>query len=165
MTTVAFCDGTMAADTQITDGSDSKMPTIYSKLHRLKSGAILGQTGENADIRELKELLDSVKYPSDLPKRRELMEIEMDFEGLLYLPGKTLWSIEIDYDKDKDKWDASIVQIKKNYYAIGSGGAYAIGAMEAGAKAKLAVEIACMYDIYSSEPIETMMLLDAKEKK
>lgn len=52
-------------------------------------------------------------------------------------------------------WGPSLrpVQVYDHFYAIGSGAPFAMGAMEAGASARKAVEIACRRDPYCGYPV------------
>lgn len=43
--------------------------------------------------------------------------------------------------------------LKADYFAIGSGREYALGAMEMGASALEAVRVACKHDVWSAEPL------------
>jgi ATP-dependent protease HslVU (ClpYQ) peptidase subunit len=75
------------------------------------------------------------------------------------------------YDKDECTFDALVMDggfllyydnelvpliVNEPYYAIGSGAAYAIGAMDAGASPKRAVELAAKRDDNSGLPVITM---------
>jgi hypothetical protein len=44
------------------------------------------------------------------------------------------------------------------YFALGSGGAYAIGAMDCGATAEEACRAACKRDLYTSEPVDVEVM-------
>ena len=57
-------------------------------------------------------------------------------------------------------YESSIIpaKIKNDFYAIGTGAAYAIGAMRMGASPTEAVAIACEFDPASWGPIDTMKL-------
>ena len=52
--------------------------------------------------------------------------------------------------------DLSVCRTNDGFYAVGSGAAYALGALAAGAKANAAVDIACKFSVYSSGPLLTM---------
>lgn len=53
-----------------------------------------------------------------------------------------------------------------SYFALGSGGAYALGAMDTGASAEDACRAACKRDLYTSEPVEVeRMTFPAKGAK
>jgi hypothetical protein len=46
--------------------------------------------------------------------------------------------------------------IKSEYYAIGSGAGYAMGAFAMGATAEEAVKAACLFDNHCAEPVMTL---------
>lgn len=52
-----------------------------------------------------------------------------------------------------------------DYFAIGSGEEYALGALEMGASAEQAVRVACKHDIWSQEPIMVMDLRTSADRK
>lgn len=154
MTTIAFKDGVMAADSQCTADDDDYYLTDCDKLHVFESGAVLGQAGDD-DIRALIELLEAedIHNGEQMPLRSEFAELEIDFVGLLYLPDGTLWKLLIEYDEDYSAWIGSVTKIKSGIAAVGSGCQFALGAMLAGASAVDAVKVACHFDHYSKEPV------------
>ena len=52
--------------------------------------------------------------------------------------------------------DLSVCRSEDGVYAVGSGAAFALGALHAGAKPQQAVEIACKLSAYSSPPFYTL---------
>lgn len=50
------------------------------------------------------------------------------------------------------------IRLEGRFFAIGSGAKLALAAMEMGASARRAVEIACKYDLYSRPPIRSATL-------
>lgn len=53
--------------------------------------------------------------------------------------------------------------LRADYFAIGSGEEYALGAMAAGCTAEEAVRIACWLDVWSEEPVVTLRHEDVSE--
>jgi hypothetical protein len=49
-------------------------------------------------------------------------------------------------------------RVKTPFFAIGSGRQYALGALASGASLRASVVVACKFDPYSKEPIETFKL-------
>lgn len=127
------------------------------KLHRLSSGALLGSAGDN-DNRAIVELLDKIKDPKKLPSRAALAETKVEFMGLLAFPKGGVWVISSaatdvngwvgrdEYasgsEEDAGVWPATTMG---GYAAVGSGGDYALAAMDAhhSISAARAVEVAC----------------------
>lgn len=56
------------------------------------------------------------------------------------------------------------VLIKEDYFAIGTGAGYAIGALHCGKSVKEAVEIACLYDTSSHLPIDYIKMESKRGK-
>lgn len=50
--------------------------------------------------------------------------------------------------------DMSVCRTEDGLYAVGSGAAYALGALAAGADPEHAVSIACKFNVYSSAPLQ-----------
>lgn len=53
--------------------------------------------------------------------------------------------------------------LEADYFAIGTGREYAMGAMEMGASAPEAVRVSCKLDVWSADPIMVIDVRDAKE--
>jgi len=157
MTTIAFKDNTFAADSRCSSNYSSRHTTRCDKLHRLKSGAILGCAGAD-DTRGLVALLDNIASSELLPDTEALSDIRQNTTALLLFPNGDLWQIEIDMIpyENTDEWNASVFQIKEPFAAIGSGEEFALGAMEFGATAEEAVKCACKWDLNSALPVITM---------
>jgi hypothetical protein len=50
--------------------------------------------------------------------------------------------------------DLSVCRTEDGFYAVGSGAAYALGALAAGANPEQAVSISCKFSVYSSGPLQ-----------
>jgi len=156
MTTVAYKDGTMACDSAWSE--DMGLLTRRPKIIRLQSGGLLGEAGA-CDTRDVIALLDKVKRPSQLPTRKQLIDIKLDYCGLLVLPMGKIFTVFMDMPgTDDGNWDGGVFEVGENYYAVGSGRKYAFAIMEEGGTAKRAVEIACRRDMNSRPPVHTAML-------
>lgn len=168
MTCIAWRAGIMACDSCWTHG-DTHVASLI-KITRLSSGALLGQAGDN-DARAMEALLDKIKDPRKLPTKRELAETKDGFCGLLALPGnggvwvianapvdEVGWPVADSYDEREEVgvWPATTIG---GYAAVGSGGDYALAAMDAGATAKVAVEIACRRNVNCRPPVHVRRLL------
>lgn len=148
MTTIAYRDGIMAADSRVTTESEAGGHIVHHcvKLYR-KSGAILGLQGESSP-----GMFFLAWYGSNKPPPTALQEGEADFCALV-LTKKGLF--------EYDKWcNAEPVLMPKHraYHAIGSGAKAAFGAFAEGASARRAVAVACMFDPYTAPPVVWMAL-------
>lgn len=164
MTVIAWRAETMACDSCWSSAGTQTVSMI--KIKRLASGALLGTAGEN-DSREMERVLDKIKYPDKLPSRQELIALKLDFTGLIAFPRGGVWMIatgKVDdagypdnADDDMGVWPAATIG---GYAACGSGADFALAAMDAGATARQAVEIACKRSVHCRPPVHVRRLFD-----
>lgn len=156
MTTVAYRDGIMASDSCWSTGSI--VDSLACKVERLKSGALLGQSGDN-DIREIIALLENVKTAKAMPTYSQLAAIRVDCTLLLVLPKGAIFKISTSKKLTQDdEDDLGVWRVERPLAAIGSGSDLALGAMAHGASAVQAVRIACRWDINSRPPVHQLTL-------
>lgn len=155
MTTIAYKDGIMACDSCWTLG-DAHV-TSLSKINRLASGALLGQSGDN-DARDMVLFLDKIKHERHLPTRKALLELRVSFGGLFVLPTGAVYKITCREDPLDYRDEVGFTPISRRIAAAGSGFHFALGAMAAGKTAREAVKIATDFDINSRAPIHSMRL-------
>lgn len=155
MTTIAYRDGVMASDSQMT--AQNIKTQKYNKLHRLRGGALLGQSGD-ADIRSLLSILQGSKTDKHIPSGSMLASLKADLECILVLPNKHIWVVYTGMIKDTEFWEGGAVRCLDPFITAGSGGQLALGAMEAGASAIEAVKIACRRDTFSGLPVRSLSL-------
>lgn len=166
MTTIAFKDGVMAADSKCTDEHGAFL-TKTKKIFRLANGALLGTAGDD-DARELMELLGKSTHRR-LPRKQELADTKTDFEGILAFPNGRVFMVWIgtrDVGSADSEWFGSISEMDERICAVGNGYQFALGAMKAGRSAAEAVAIACHYDSMSQLPVksEAVKPVPAKRK-
>jgi hypothetical protein len=167
MTCIAWRAGIMACDSCWTFG-DTHVASLI-KIKRLHSGALLGQAGDN-DCRAMEQLLDKIKDPRKLPTKNELAATKDEFYGLLALPGnggvwvvttgpvdEAGWPVADSHD-NREEHGVWLATSMGGYAAVGSGSDYALAAMDAGASAKQAVEIACRRNIHCRPPVHVRRL-------
>lgn len=141
MTTIAYRDGVMAADTQI--GQDSMIvPGKAWKIARLPDGSLAGFCGKMVDCAAVLDWLARPETPA--PK------VDASLDGLLVTPDGGLWAIE-GPELHRCTFDAP-------YSAVGSGARYALAAMMTGADARRAVEIAIALDDGSGGDVVSLEL-------
>ena len=144
MTTIAYRDGLMACDSQVTTGE-----TKYAKakkIRKLADGSLIGVSGNWAAAYRLMMGVrdDGTVTPSLLASCKGA-------DGLLIRPDNSMWMIECGAR-------GGLVPITGPFRADGSGFAVALAAMMGGATADRAVAIACELDVNSSLPIYTERL-------
>jgi len=166
MTVIAWRNGVMACDSCWASSGTQTVSMV--KIKRLSSGALLGSAGEN-DCREMEALLDKVRTGDKLPSRQELIALRLDYEGLIAFPRGGVWMIATgkvdeagyadDEEADMGVWPAATMG---GYAACGSGGDFALAAMDGGASAQKAVEIAIRRSVHCRGPTHVTRLFDAK---
>jgi ATP-dependent protease HslVU (ClpYQ) peptidase subunit len=138
MTTIAFKDGIMAADTQQMGAYIDRIEAIKVRMLASHNRQILiGLAGDPAN------LILFCKWYSNGCKDKD--KFEMGNNEVLFYDG-------IDLLHYSSKFVG--VQVGE-FGAIGSGAEYAMGAMMNGASAEDAVEIACALDNNSGLPVKT----------
>lgn len=149
MTTIAFRDGILAADTRGTD--EGYHPGIYrtEKLFRVGE-AVVATAGDDStgmlfvDWFTARQKGKRVKPPAALVLGAE----GADFCVLVLMGEGLFWA---------DKW-CRLIKVSDEFYAIGSGSPYAMGAMAKGATAEEAVRIAMRWDPHTGGEVQTMKL-------
>lgn len=142
MTTIAANHNEMAADTRVTweDPANSRLnSTTIVKIEYIND-YIVGTSGDcAAGVR----FIEWLKHGGRKPKLcRDFRALKLSSEGLFVIDG------------DDTTW----VRIDPQFYAIGSGAHYAIGAMEMGATPEQAVAISEKHDHYTGGPITVLKL-------
>ena len=135
MTTIAYRDGILAADTAIFDRGVYCGAT--QKIVRAPDGTMGGGAGA---LGEVKAALQWIKNGAtgDPPKLSD------DSEVIVIRPDGSVWWLG-----SGSEW----TQINAEYVAIGSGFRIALGAMAAGATAQRAIEICADLDNMTRRPI------------
>ena len=147
MTTIAYKDGFIAADGQVTSGSDTAIKDDHTKIFKFKYDkkpcivAACGTLYSNAIIIETTKMVLDGALAS--PLKGATMFIS--YNNKLYYCDDDTGMIELN---------------KKKFYAIGSGEQFAMGAMEMGASAKKAVMIASKLDPWTGGKIKTAKIGD-----
>lgn len=144
MTTIAAKAGQMAADTQLTSGANVRV----QKIVRLKDGGIAGGAGHwSRAWAGLQWLADGEEGPPPKIKGAEL---------LILRPDGTLWIAEGEFPA---------YPLLDKAAAIGAGAQAAMAAMDGGADAVKAVQVACKLDAYTSAPVQVLSIAPKKGRK
>lgn len=149
MTTIAYKAGMMASDACWTLGD--AIVTQKNKIHRLPSGGLLGQAGDN-DAREMDYFLGRIKVPKSIPTRKALLDLKLDFGGIWVLPSGDVYKVTCREDPLDYKDEVGFTPINRKFAACGSGFHFAMGAMQHGASALEAVKISAEFDINTRGP-------------
>jgi len=149
MTTIAYRDGVIAADTQETwdDGSFTPCKKIYriSSSDAEIDGHIVALAGGSYSAEVFLEWYENGDWndPPDLVN----LDADEDFEALVVKNDGTLWTCNRLF---------AFIPIKVDYFAMGSGGKAALGAMAVGATADEAVRAAMKHDCYTGGKVQTL---------
>lgn len=148
MTTIAYRDGVLAADSQVSSISGSRFGT-KSKITRTAGGLLAAACGDSGWVSSFLRWADQfVGAPDQLGSA--VPECAEESEGWLVDPRTdALWIVS----GGRHFW-----QLDAQFHAAGSGGRVAIGAMARGATAVEAVEIAIQFDIYTGGPVQALSL-------
>lgn len=156
MTTIAFRDGVLAADSRETSGCEDSGQLAATCVKMFRVGpfvvALQGDTTPGIawlnwftgmyGIFKLKHVPALDQVQPDLVA--QFLEREADFTAVVLHPDGALFIY--------DEWGIP-QRITAPYYAVGSGAKVAYGAMHNGATAEDAVAAACVHDPYTSGPI------------
>lgn len=147
MTTIAYRDGILAADTRAYSGHTNWVG-VKSKIFELSDGMMVGISTPNPGYSA--ELMDWVVSGFEMDRYPILAD--RTFSMIVVYPNGQV-SVFIDNHTD-------IGFLSNDFFAIGSGECYALGAMAAGASAIEAVKIGCDMDPFTAGPVEALCMPD-----
>lgn len=135
MTTIVvrFSTREIAADSMV---SSDESFFATNKLRKTKRG-IMGGCGDWDKMLKMYKAIEEGKEADDL----DVTVLELRQDGIWIYEGTSI-----------------PVLIREDFYAIGTGSGYAMGALHCGKSVKEACEIACLYDTSSHLPIDYMIL-------
>lgn len=139
----------MASDMQCTSGNRK---FTVCKVRRTKSGSLVGGAGNLAHILKVLRWVEA-GMKGDRP---DFGEGEGEFECLIVDSDRGLWLLDEELE---------LMKVEDGFLAIGSGGAYAVAAMECGRTAEEAVEVAAKFDPATGGPIQVWRLEAPKAKR
>jgi hypothetical protein len=156
MSTIAYRDGVLAGDSLLTQNYANV--GMVRKIGRNIDGSIIG--GAVGCLSDVSAFIDYIQTLGPLmpnfpaghaaPPASPLHPGEDSPLGMVIIQHKRSFQRRIFL------WEGTsrLNEVVADYLALGSGKNAALGAMEAGASAKRAVEIACMIDPYSGLPVD-----------
>jgi hypothetical protein len=167
MTVIAYSakHRVLATDSRCSS-EDGAILTSCQKLYRLKSGALLGLSGE-ADDRDVVRLLESAT-PKKLPTRAQIAELKNNFYGILVFPKGQLFTVESEFYEHSGshgEWTGQVLPIRDPFVALGCGADFAMGAMEHGASPVEAVRIACRRNSFCALPVQWAKLPTVSDRR
>jgi ATP-dependent protease HslVU (ClpYQ) peptidase subunit len=140
MTTIVYRDGVLAADSRAYRGDKSPLGTKV-KIHRLPDGSMFGSSSNCVGADTLLR-----RWVEEGCPPQKSGDIKPDsFEMILIRPNGEVFFAHDNFDLSGP--------LEAPFFAIGSGEQYALGALEMGADAVKAVEVACKLDVWSGGPL------------
>lgn len=145
MTTIVYRDGILAADSRGYSGDQTAIGNKM-KIHRLADGTIFGISTNNVGGDSLIKnwIEDGCKHP-------ENGDVKPDSFSILMIKKNG----EVFFANDNYGFSGPL---DAPFYAIGSGRKYALAALHLGKSAVEAVEVACIFDLWSGGPVNTKEL-------
>lgn len=147
MTVIAYRDGVMAGDRLAVRGSTASR--WHAKIARRDDGALIGLAGDGAVGERYRVWFLAGE---DLAKRPALSD-EYDGE-----PASAGALVVRPDGRVEEHTHLAVLPFEGPYFAIGCGADFALAAMEMGADAHRAVEVACKLDIHCGGGIDTVHL-------
>lgn len=146
MTTIAYRDGIMVADSQLTDRG--VCAGQVRKIAKSPDGGLIGCCGSLHELHILHQWMEAGacgKPPAIVDEGSEALLVRPD--------GTVHW---IGHAKTDEAYLVEISDVR--YHAAGSGYKLAIGAMAAGASAEEALRICCELECYTGLPLQIELL-------
>lgn len=89
---------------------------------------------------------------------KEMKSVDAGFMENGQISSESTVLIAVDGEVGELGGDFSFVQDETGVYGVGSGSAYALGALGAGASPKQAVQIAGFFDLYTNQDVRTLKI-------
>ena len=144
MTTIAFRYGTLAADRRVSDSSRGLIEGGTTKVFRRKDGCLVGVAGSLGIANRFVRWFLGGEV-GEAPSLRD-KDANATAEAIIIRSNGQI----------ENYYELGIIIAETEYYAIGSGATAALAAMDMGADARRAVEIACGRDAGSGNGIDSV---------
>lgn len=144
MTTIVYRDGVMAADTLVTDAGSVRRGTAR-KIFRTANGALVGVAGASGLTSRFVQWIENGEPEAALPRMPD---------------GQQMSALVAYSDGSVAVFNETLLRQKvvAPFEAVGSGNEIALGALAMGARAEEAVLVACQFDVWSAEPVDSLRL-------
>ena len=146
MSVIAWDGVLLAADSQLTAGGQI---SCGRKMRRGKNGVLLAWVGSQSEGQRMARWYDAGARPGEFPECACGGQSDESTELIVILADGSAWTFEHTSEP---------VRVHERKYAWGSGAAYALGALSAGADAKRAAAIACQWDSQCGRGVRTLAL-------
>ena len=149
MTTIAYKNGELAFESRVSEDEE----IVGSMVKGTRGKRHLAAAAGDSDVIQLFLLWVASGFEK---KHKPKLEEDEDFTG---------WAIDSSGRLTEYTKSLKPLRYKADFYAIGTGAAYAKGAMAAGCTAREAVEIAIQFDKNSGHPIHMYNIKDIQVDK
>lgn len=149
VTTIAYRDGIVAADSQLNLGNIKVKSS--PKIVLLSSGEILAAAGWMYNIAKAQAFFDQKNWRDKLD---DAPEFEEGFDAILFSKGKPYYCSR----------NCIPFPVEHPFFAIGSGTDIALAAMYTGMSAPDAVLLASELDIYTNNKVQIVNVQDAQKE-
>lgn len=140
MTTIAANRDRMVSDSKVTMEGGHGDRVYQAQKIVIYKGDLIGCAGANEQIEAFLKWYGTKKKKPQFPR-------DTDFEALVLTKEGRLLAYDETLSRDV---------VTGDFYAIGSGGSAALGALYAGVSIETAVEIACRIDPHSGLPLQVL---------
>lgn len=151
MTTIAYKDGILAADSQLTVGKNIKMDSD-PKIYTLPNGVILAPAGDSDKITAASKFFSQPDWEDKID---EAPNFKKGFEALVVSKGRIYYCFN----------NCIVTPMCHRFFALGSGWQIANAAMHSGLSAEEAVKFASELDIYTNNKVQLVNVQDVLEKE
>lgn len=155
MSTIAYRDGKMAADSRAYAGSSDPIGS-KQKIFRLDDGTLIGVSTTRPGVSEAfvewyeRVHLDTDARHMDDPHPQVFSEPNGKLTALVVTPDESVYLFEESCMPSGP--------LEAPFFAIGSGNQYALGALEMGASVEEAIACAIKCDVWSGGEVRTLNL-------
>lgn len=166
MTTIVYRDGVLAADRRAYSGQYNAPIGSTNKINVITGDGVTLYCGFSTNKVGLKPWLCGYFHTvlnmqgegiQQYLKETASVTPQFDFTGLLVKVSSLGKVLSVAYLHNS----LFPIEVNGEYFAIGTGAAYALGAMSMGADAVEAVQVACIHDVWSGVGIDSYNVLDS----
>lgn len=154
MTTLAYKDGLLAADSQMTVG-DTRLVSS-DKIHILSKDTIFAAAGFDVSINKAKRFFSKPDWEELLSDSEKVPVLTKDMDAILIHKG-VVYTIGKDMEPDP--------MGDMPFIACGSGWQFALSAMAFGKSAPEAVVFASGWDVYTNDKVKVLNVTEFYEKQ
>lgn len=168
MTTIAYKNGIMAADSRSVKGATIST-TAYSKIHVPEGDDYWEIFGVKvlcfglAGLATYRDLVKDYLRKNLTGSNKSIDEERVSFQAMIIDENGTIWDWGVSINQAKNIYMNQLVPVTEPF-VIGSGGQFALAAMSVGLTSKAAVKVAGRLDPHTNEIVTTWSFPGKPEK-